>query len=1020
MRRTDHLFRIGILPLLIGAVAAAAAAEPIDFDSQIRPILENRCTSCHGSENQKSGLRLDHKEAAMLGGDYGKAIVPGDSAASPLYLAVAGLDPDLEMPPSGDRLPAEEIELLKQWIDQGADWPEAEAEVAVPKADHWAFQPVVRPEVPEVADADWVRNPIDAFILEKLEAEGVEPSRPADRWTLIRRLSLDLTGLPPTPEEVLAFVNDPDPNAYEKLVDRLLDSPHYGERMARHWLDLARYADSDGYEKDLPRPHAWRYREWVIQAFNRDLPYDRFTVQQIAGDLLPEGGLSAKVATGFHRNTLTNREGGIDREEDRVKQNVDRLNTTSTVFLGLTVACAQCHTHKYDPITQREYFQMYSFFDHALEEDVPASLPWQQTEYETRLAGWEKERETIQKEIEADRPRLLELLPAWEKEQSISEVEWTLLIPTSMNSIGGATFELLDDGAVRVGGENPLFDSYTLSYPTDLKEIVGFRLEVLTDESLPKTGPGRADHGNFLLSEIGIQARLKKNPKTVEKGVFASAYADHHEPNYPIERAFDGKSNTGWSIEAFRDPSLNTNRTAVFVLEETLGYAEGSILQVDMDFSHGNRNTLGKFRLYAAVGPKEHLTIPPQIPEILALTPEERTEEEVDRLLEYFGGQEPKAKELFDRLAAHDQAKPKPPDTLAQILVANPKPPTTHIHTRGDFLRPGDPVQPGTLAVLQPFQPAKPQPDRLDFANWVVDPRNPLTARVAVNRWWMYLFGRGIVNTPEDFGVQGERPSHPELLDWLAAEFVDSGWGIKDFIRLVVTSNTYRQASTLRSELHDRDPQNVWLARQNRFRVEAEILRDMSLSVSGLLVPKIGGPSIRPPLPDGVADLGYARSVKWKASEGEDKYRRGLYIFFQRTVPYPTLITFDCPDSNVTSARRSRSNTPLQALVLLNNVVFAECAQHFGHRLFSEGGSSVESKIRHGFLLAVGREPAPTEIEILTRLYSDYLAMHSAEGAAPQALLASLDVGEQDCVEAAAWISTARVILNLDEFVTRE
>ncbi|MCA9413909.1 MAG: PSD1 domain-containing protein, partial [Candidatus Omnitrophica bacterium] len=802
-KRISLLTVISTLALLISLPTVSAQdSKKIDFESQIQPIFENRCLKCHGPEKQKSGFRLDHKEPAMLGGDYGKAILPGKGEESPLYRAIAGLDPDLQMPPSGDPVPKEEAELIKRWIDEGADWPEGEKEVEIPNSDHWAFQPIKNPEVPQVKNADWVRNPIDSFVLNNLEAKGVEPSRPADRWTLIRRLSLDLTGLPPTPEEVLAFVNDTDPNAYEKLVDRLLDSPHYGERMARHWLDLARYADSDGYEKDLPRPNAWRYREWVIKAFNRDLPYDRFTIQQLAGDLLPDGGTPAKVATGFHRNTLTNREGGIDPEEDRVKQNVDRINTTGTVFLGLTIGCAQCHTHKYDPITQREYYQMYSFFDHAVEKDIPAVLPWQQRDYETRLAKWEKERNDIEGEIAEYRPTLAEKLPAWEKEQDVADVHWELLRPTSMASIGGATFEILDDGSIFVGGENPTADEYILVAPLGLSGVTGLRLEAITDSRLPRNGPGRARHGNFMLTEIEAKVRKKSNPKMDEPLKFVTASADYEQEGYEVDDAIDGKESTGWSIDAWRDPSLNVDRQGVFVAEKEVGFEEGSILQIRLDFSYGNNHGLGRFRLFAASGPREHLEIPPDIPAILATAVENRTEEQTDRLLDYFGTIEPESKKLLDKLAKHDEGKPNPPDTKAQTLVANPEPPTTHIHTRGDFLRPGDPVQPTTLAVLQPFEPRqepeKKQPDRLDLANWIVARDNPLTSRVAVNRWWMHLFGRGIVNTPEDFGTRGEKPSHPELLDWLATWYMDNGWSTKDLIRLVVTSNTYRQSSETR------------------------------------------------------------------------------------------------------------------------------------------------------------------------------------------------------------------------------
>ena len=651
---------------------------------------------------------------------------------------------------------------------------------------HWSFiapQPALPPAI---QDRGWARNPIDRFVLARLEREGLQPSPEADRPTLIRRLGFDLTGLPPDPSEVLRFVEDRSPQAYERLVERLLGSPHFGEHWGRHWLDLARYADSDGYEKDGTRPYAYLYRDWVIQALNRDLPFDEFTIEQLAGDLLPDATEEQKVATGFHRQTLTNREGGVDAEEFRCKAVVDRVSTTGAIWLGLTIGCAECHTHKYDPISQREFYQLYAFFNNASERELPLPSAAEARAHEAAVGVWTQQAAALEAE----------------------------------------------------------------------------------------------------LTKLG---------------------ADTNTP--------------AW-----------TNAQ--------------------------------------------------------------------------------------QRLTKHRAKPPAAPERHASILQEDSKPRQTHIHIRGDFLRQGEPVEPGTLAVLHRFAPRQARPDRLDLARWLMDPANPLTSRVVVNRMWRHLFGRGITPTVEDFGVRGEPPSHPELLDWLAAEFPRRGWSQKSLIRLIVTSATYRQSSRPRPELGERDPLNSWLARQNRFRLDAENVRDACLAVSGLLEPQVGGPGIRPPLPPDIAAIAYANSVKWKESEGADRYRRGLYIFFQRTVPYPMLTTFDAPDSNVACTRRERSNTPLQALALLNDSMAFECAQALGRRLHRGAGTARE-RIRQAFAACLSREPTSDELGRLELYYETHRRLSQADLAAAAAS-APPDRGGDHLAEQAACVALARTILNLDEFVTRE
>jgi hypothetical protein len=811
----------------------------IEFDRDIHPILARSCLSCHGRQRQKGGLRLDDRAAALKGGNSGIVLKPGNAAASRLLLVVSGLDPDLKMPPGGKApLTAEEVGRLRAWIDQGATWGRATSVGArSPTSTHWAFQPVRRPPLPQVQNTTWIRNGIDAFVLARLEAEHIAPSPEADRVTLLRRLSFDLRGLPPTLAEVDAFVQDTSPDAYEQLVDRLLASPHYGERWARPWLDAARYADSDGYEKDTGRPHAWRWRQWVIDALNHDLPFDEFTIEQLAGDLLPSATIEQKVATGFHRNTLTNREGGVDQEQFRVEAVVDRVNTTATVFLGLTMGCARCHDHKYDPFSQREFYQLFAFFNSDAEADIPAPLPGEEEAYQRQKAAYDR----LKAEAEA-------LVTAYRREKlAAAQQSW----------------------------------------------------------------------------EIGL-----------------------------------------------RLPALRL--------------------------------------------------IPPNIAALLLTEPSRRTAAQQKTLADYYAKIDLELSRLTKVVA--ELARHAPPQPLAQTLALS-KPRPAHVLIRGDFLRPGADVSPDTPSVLPPLRtdhPGKPA-TRLDLARWIVDPANPLTPRVAVNWIWQRYFGRGIVATLEDFGTQGDRPSHPELLDWLASEFVHRGWSLKDLHRLIVTSATYRQSSRARPELHDRDPLNVLLARQNRLRLEAEVVRDNALACSGLLARTVGGPSVRPPQPAGISELTYADSARWVESNGPDRYRRGMYTWFQRTSPYPMLLTFDAPDANVCCVRRDRSNTPLQALTLMNDTVFVECARALGGRILAETrGANTSQRLVYSFRQCVGRAPSPTELATLQRLFDRLLESCRSQPGEAARLVGSGKAPSGDVAETAAWVALARALLNLDEFVTRE
>lgn len=1038
-------FRIPGLLLLLGLLTAgyglraedsidvsqlpAPSSETIDFAKHIQPIFQARCYSCHGPEEAEGGLRLDLKASAFDGGDEGPALKVGNSADSRLIHFVSALDEDAQMPPDGEGSPlsSEQVALLRAWIDQGAVWPaEADGDAAKFRgADHWAFQPIETPAMPQASDA-WVRNGIDAFVFDKLRSEDIRPSQEAPRQVLIRRLYLDLVGLPPSPAEWTQWMNDSRDDWYEQLVDHLLASPHFGERWGRQWLDLARYADSDGFEKDLPRPHAWRWRDWVITAINSDMPYDQFTLEQLAGDLLPNRTLEQHVATGFHRNTLVNREGGVDAEEDRVKRTVDRTNTLGSAWLGMTVECAQCHTHKYDPLSQKEFFGLYAFFNSMEEPDVPAPYQHEVDVYNKAKAAYDEDHQHYLDAITEYRATKLPPAQAeWEKTQVDRQAKWHILEPTSVVAQSGADITPQADGSLLVSGNLTSRDDYTFQSRTMQKRITSIRLEALPHESLPKNGPGRGNNGNILLNEFTLAvapADGQGEPQPIE---LASARADFFQYAYSPDGALkDDRS--GWAFM----PRVGERHVAIFTLKEPLEIADDQLLSIVMKQQYGGSRTMGHFRLSVTneEGDVDFDAISSRIVNITQTAPADRTEQQATQLADYYALFDPGLLELQKEEVAHRDMAPVDPDTTtrAQVVMQRSDPRKTHVQIRGDFLRPGAEVQAGTPAVLPEINTRGEQPDRIDLANWLLDPAHPLTARVAVNRIWQQYFGRGIVNTGHDFGTQGDPPSHPKLLDYLASQFRDNGWKVKALHRLIVTSATYRQSSNARPELKERDPLNTWLARQNRLRVEAEIVRDLALSSSGLLNDKIGGRSVRPQQPKGLDKLGYADSVKWVTSEGDDRYRRGLYTFFQRTVPYPMLMTFDAPDSNVSCTRRDRSNTPIQALALWNDPVFVECAQALARRTVKEAtgdvaAQQIDARIRHAFQLCLARDPASEELDDFRTLFNTLLDHYEQDEKAAKLANGPLPQPENiSATELAAWVGISRTLINLDEFITKE
>jgi hypothetical protein len=796
--------------VLLTAGSIVVAAEPVDFGRDVGPILQRRCLACHNDRDHRGGLSLQSAKAAGLGGESGPAIEVGAPESSYLLDLLIPTDGAAEMPKGEAPLATEEIATIRRWISEGAVWPE---DVVLKPPVLWSLKPLVLPDVPaDIAGTDSfpIRNSIDAFLAARHREAELEAAPQADRRTLIRRLHLDLTGLPPSPAEVEHFVTDHDPKSYERLVDELLESPHFGERWGRYWLDLARYADSEGYLGDALRPHAWVYREWVINAFNRDLPFDQFSIEQLAGDLLKKPTLEQKIATGFHRNTLRNTEAGVDLELYRTKEIIDRVNTTGMVWLGLTLGCAECHDHKNDPISQTEFYRMYSFFNNADEVGVPATKPWEIAEHKAAMMNWQ---------------------PVWD--QLVAELQ-------------------------------------------------PFEKAELKDEQ-----------------RAAIRKSLEENGK-----------------------AFDCKT------------------TAEFYRTKEAGW---DALKAKVD--------------------------------------------------------------------AHLKKRPVTPSTKARAFARRTKDRRdTHVHIRGVYTRHGDKVSPGTPAILPELDGRGAESDRLDLARWLFHEENSLTARVAVNRIWQHLFGQGLVSTPNDFGNAGAQPTHPLLLDWLATEYRRLGWSRKAMIRLIVNSSTYRLSSAANAVPAQEQMSNQLLWRQNSYRVSAEIVRDLHLATSGLLDRTIGRRGIRPPLPAFVTVVG--RSVKWPVSQGSELYRRGMYIFFKRTVPYPMLMTFDAPDATVSCSRRERSNTPLQALTLLNDPVFYECAETLGRQMVELHHDDISAAVEELFLQCLSRRPVNQERSFLISAYQDLLRLKKDENKPGP-------VKDND-LELAAMIAVTRVVMNLDEFITRE
>jgi mono/diheme cytochrome c family protein len=1019
--------RLIYLAVLWAAVSLPAselrASQPPDFGRDIFPIFRRSCLECHGAKLQEADLRLDDRQSVF---DHYSALVPGDAENSALYSRTAlPAGHDEIMPAVGKPLTKAQTELIRRWIDSGADWPED-----FQPGSHWAYVAPSKPQASKVSDPTWPRNPLDAFILNRLDQEGLTPSPEADPAMLIRRVYLDLIGLPPSPAEVKAFIADPSDAAYRELVDRLLASPQFGERWARPWLDLARYADSHGFQRDDLR-QIWAYRDWVIQALNDDMPFDQFTIEQLAGDLLPQATESQKIATGFHRCTMTNVEAGTEPEETRTNQVIDRVNTTATVWLGTTLECAQCHDHKYDPFTQKDYYQLLAFFNNtALEADrrnpkAPGSIQFlgpRMTlggEAQAKQDAAREELAAIETQLARRTRQLRTEATAWEERLragGANSAQAHVLEVRDFASAEGAAHSTLEDGSVLLSDDPPDTDVYTFSVDAELSDITAFKLEALTHESLPGGGPGRGDaeRPNFVLNEFEVSAAPRGSEKFAPVRL-ASAKADFSQRGFDVARAIDGDPKTAWAIA----PEFFAPHWAQFHTKEPLTYADGVTLRFRLVQRYGGGRTIGRLRISAITGDPTAEATPANIARILGVPKQRRTKQERRAFFRFQTDQDEEIVALRES-KAQIEARLKgnsAPTTLVMQELAEPR--KTMIFDRGDYRQPTDQIDPGVPAVLHQFEGEG--RDRLGLAKWLVDRRNPLVARVTVNRWWAEMFGGGLVETVEDFGVKGEPPTHPELLDWLAVEFMDSGWSMKHVLRTIVSSATYRQSSRVTPELLKQDDQNKLYARGPRVRMDAETIRDNALSIAGLLSLKQFGAPIRPYQPDGLwVKLG-GEKIDYIVSPGEDRYRRGVYVVLKRGAPYPSFVNFDASDRLACKARRSRSNTPLQALTLLNDPVYVEAAAALAVRSLTEQpNSNIDSRINYMFQLCVCREASPHERSALRRLYEQQLLDARRDPNSAKKLVGSLRLPPQvSRDELAAWFAVATALLNLDATITK-
>ena len=999
-----------------------------DFSSEIRPILAENCFHCHGPDEQarKAKLRLDTFEGATTSGDLGGAIVSGNTGESELIHRIFTEDADELMPPASSKrkLTSRQKQLLKDWIASGAKYEE-----------HWAWLTPTRPDVPIVRNAEKVSTPIDAFILRRLEEDNLGFSPPTTADILLRRLSLDLIGLPPTPDELDQFerlYHEDRLAAIESAADRLLASPHFGERWARPWLDLARYADSNGFQADQLRP-SWAFRDWVIKALNANMPYDQFTIEQLAGDLLPDSTLDQKIATGFHRTVTCNVEAGVSPEGNRVNQVVDRVNTTGTVWLGITLECAQCHDHKYDPFTMTDYYGIFDFFNHTPLEvqlpsnktdvshdfigpylDLPLTLVQQQQakDLDDQISLLQKNRETALKAQEKD-------YIAWERlssESAAGQGNWEVLQVTGFTSTGGEKHEILKDGSVLLTGTVPKTTTYTVETKTTLTRIAQLKLEALANPRLPGRGPGRGDNQrpNFVLKEFA--AALRKDGSDLPVRLH-HPQASFSQGNWDVAGLIDGKPATGWAI----NPQFGKSHWAVFNLVKPIEQAGATTLVFTLPQDWGQGRVIGNLRLSARSEASKNPGLPADLLAILETPSGKRSKDQKKKLRAHFEKENPSLKKIDDGIGRLKKQRNAIKASQSLVMVEMDERRKTHILKRGNFLNPDAPVTANTPALL-PGMGNKTSGNRLDLARWLVRNDNPLTARVAVNRWWAELFSNGIVATLEDFGTQSDPPTHPDLLDWLAVELVESGWDMKHLLKIIVLSNAYQQSSRITTVHAEKDPRNLLLSRAPRFRMDAERLRDNALAISGLLSSRMFGKPVMPYQPPGLWRQTGRNEPKWEEQKDENRWRRGIYIVYRRAAPYPSMVNFDAPDRAACTVRRARTNTPSQALTMLNDPAYVEMALALSDRILIES-ESPNARISYAFRLTVARQPSTREFTIVNNLLTDRLRYFRDNSGSAEQLLSNPQFvykpGHSSKIELAAWFFVANALLNLDETITR-
>ncbi|MEZ5941492.1 MAG: PSD1 and planctomycete cytochrome C domain-containing protein [Planctomycetaceae bacterium] len=1030
-----HIFSIVAL-LLAGVSPLAAQQKAVDFKRDVRPILSDKCFACHGPDekSREGGLRLDQRAGAFGTADSEEpVIIPGDVDKSLLIQRISSDDENERMPPPdhGKPLTAAEIELLKRWVANGAKWE-----------DHWSFVVPTKPEVPQVAGMDPGKSEIDAFIRQRLADEGLKFSPRADKRTLIRRVTLDLTGLPPTPEEVDAFLADESPNAFEKVVDRLLSSERYGEHMGRFWLDAARYGDTHGLHLDNYR-EMWPYRDWVVSAFNRNLPYDEFVIEQIAGDLLENATDDQRIASGFNRCHVTTSEGGSIAEEVYTRNVVDRVVTTGTVMLGLTFDCTRCHDHKFDPFTMKEFYGLFAYFNsldrNPLDGNAKDPAPIMKVpspEQAQQLAAFDAELKDMKQRMQGEWPKVDAAQRIWmeelhaalvSQEPAAGKAQWEVLPPVSSVSQGGATLTLQEDQSVLASGENPAKEVYEFVLELGEGTWETVRLEGLTHPSLTEGGHGRSSNSNVVLTGFEAYSANSEGTEEWQRVGIDQAWADHEQSNgdFKIANAIDDKPDTGWATAGYEKKE---NRTALFHLKSPV-QGPTKLKVVVRHESKYAQHQFGRVRLSVSHQNQLPINLPEEIRNLLKGDLAAMNAEQLGKLRTHYREKVTSDTEfiqLRDALAKkqkeRDTLNGQIPTTLISSELPEPKP--SFLLTRGEYDQKGDQVERRVPAVLSPFKEEWPN-DRLGFAYWLTDSSNPLTSRVAVNRFWQQVFGTGLVKTSEDFGSQGEPPSHPELLDWLAVTFQEDGWDVKRFMKRLVMSDTYQQSSAVTPEVLEKDPKNRLLAHGPRFRLDAEVLRDQALFVSDMLVEKLGGPSVKPPQPDGLwLAVGYSGSntVRFTPDKGPEKvHRRTLYTFYKRTAPPPQMTTFDGPSREACTVRRERTNTPLQSLLMFNDPQFVEAARGLAQRALEHVDGN-EDRLSYMFLLVTGRNPTDQERAELSAGFSADLAHYQAHAEAAGELL---KIGEfplpteYDAAELAALTMSANLMLNLDEVVSK-